>query len=467
MSRSCQEYPTFDYDRKLMICFIQDEDTHLKEQRGAVKASVSSASVTRSKAGWDVVEDDTVDYEMRATSPESFDLKPASSPAEPEDYLRGDVESSFEYDHDQDDSAVRESRADSVDTVSRLRQPREAFGSSREVKNDLPPLNKGNKTKTMGSSSSKNDWELALSPNEDSEAFPEDDDIYEDVEEDLDEDTALNMSRRSNQEEDEEEQKVMKRIMSSSEATGSKKTSQDDSMDMKAESEEDDYDDYGDDFEEGVDEDEDGRNEEVQSVPKPTTISAESSSRPTVNRVYDRQSDDESAASIESIEELEEDISVGMASSEEDEDEPRGGMTKSASGMLPKGGVPAGTTSSNTQPTSLFRSGSGRSATAPAAASNMRDFDDNSSDDDLHGASAPETGSATSEDIDQLDFSVGGGDSESESFLNEDDEPSGRRGNKGGESTEFSASENEISGSHGLDGFDYTTNAAPPRKNGW
>jgi hypothetical protein len=150
---------------------------------------VSSVSVTRSKAGWDDVEDDNVDYEMGVDSPTRFDLKPASSPTGLGDDLRGNVESSFEYDHDADDSAVRESRADSVDTVSRLRpSSRVAFGSSSSAaaKSDLPPLNKGNKGGSSKETvSARNEWDLALSPHEDSEAFPDDDELYEDLEEDI------------------------------------------------------------------------------------------------------------------------------------------------------------------------------------------------------------------------------------------------------------------------------------------
>lgn len=425
-----------------------------------MKASVSSASVTRSRSGWDDVEDDGVDYEMRAASPEG-----PSSPTHNDDSdvigededLRYEVDESFD-DYDQDNSGIRESRADSVDTVSRVRPAsREAFGSTS--KSDLPPLNKGSKSSVPVSTG--NEWDLVLSPHEDSEAFPDDDDIYEDLDEDVEdeggdnaEEMALNMSRRSNQEEEEEEQMALRQLNKDDEQKGPDDAAKDISMDSskdEPDAYDDDYeDDYGDDFEDGGEEE--------------TPAAATATAPPTkVMKAFDMNSDDEgSLQSIESIEELEEDISVGMASSEDEEEEDRGGsggrMAHSSSGMLP----PATSASRGRSDEEPKASSLGRDAS-----SNMRDFDDNSDDDDIYGTGGPETGSATSEDIDQLDFSVGGG-SESESFLlEEDDSAAGRARGRQGDSHEFSASENEISGSHVLNEFDYTTNAAPPRRGGW
>ena len=71
----------------------------------------------------------------------------------------------------------------------------------------------------------------------------------------------------------------------------------------------------------------------------------------------------------------------------------------------------------------------------------------------------PET-SVISEALD--DFSVADDGSESESFLAES------QAQREDNSHDFSASENEISGSHVLDLYDYKTNALPPmRRGGW
>ena len=429
------------------------KETDTKTTRGVVKASVSSASVTRSKAGWGAVEDDDVDYELPAGSPHTSPPRPSpTSPAQHdddivyenyEDDLRGATGSSFEY--DQDDGGVRESRTDSIDTVSRLRPSREAFGAAASAKSDLPPLNKGNKSSSQVSA--ERDWDMVLSPHEDSEAFP-DDDLYESVVEEDEEmgEATLNMSHRSNQEEDEEEQRAIKKVFK--EATA--RVVQDESMDSKDspdDEDEEEEDDYGDDFEDGGDDDAD-------EIP-PVAVATKNATR-----TYDRLSDDEDEGSIESIEELEEDISVGLASSGDEGEDDRGlgrGMTRSSSGMLPQ-------TSSAHSRDRVSDSDDAESGPAMRTkASAMRDFDHNSDDDEL--GIGPETGSATSEDIEQLDFSVGSGDSESNSFLHED-VGSSRKGT--GESAEFSASEHEVSGSHGLDGFDYTTNAIPPpRRGGW
>jgi hypothetical protein len=85
-------------------------------------------------------------------------------------------------------------------------------------------------------------------------------------------------------------------------------------------------------------------------------------------------------------------------------------------------------------------------------------YDDNSSrDEGSDDNDVPETGSAS-------DFSAGGSDGES-SFLHEESLERGDFDPKArGDSNEFSMSEQEISGSHVLDGFDYTTNALPPAR---
>jgi hypothetical protein len=82
---------------------------------------------------------------------------------------------------------------------------------------------------------------------------------------------------------------------------------------------------------------------------------------------------------------------------------------------------------------------------------------DHNSGDESEGDDVPETGSAS-------DFSAGGSDGES-SFLHEESLERGDFDAKArGDSNEFSMSEQEISGSHILDGFDYTTNALPPAR---
>ena len=72
----------------------------------------------------------------------------------------------------------------------------------------------------------------------------------------------------------------------------------------------------------------------------------------------------------------------------------------------------------------------------------------------------PETSEVMSEVLD--DFSVADDGSESESFLAES------QARREDQSHDFSVSENEVSGSHVLDQYDYKTNAMPPmRRSGW
>lgn len=104
----------------------------------------------------------------------------------------------------------------------------------------------------------------------------------------------------------------------------------------------------------------------------------------------------------------------------------------------------------------MFLTGAGASAKGKAA-SKPSYFSDDEKD-------VPETGSATSDDVDNLEFSVGGGGSDGDSFLNDDD--MGGKNGKNQDSNEFSMSEQEISGSHAFDGFDYMTNALPPARRG-
>jgi hypothetical protein len=93
--------------------------------------------------------------------------------------------------------------------------------------------------------------------------------------------------------------------------------------------------------------------------------------------------------------------------------------------------------------------------TKPAPKTDFDDYD--------FGDEGPETqsnyDSVTSDNIDDGELSVGGA-SEGMSFFDED-ESRGVGGSKAGHS-DFSVSDHEISGSHGLDGYDYTTNAMPP-----
>lgn len=90
-------------------------------------------------------------------------------------------------------------------------------------------------------------------------------------------------------------------------------------------------------------------------------------------------------------------------------------------------------------------------ASKPKATVRNDDFDD---EDD-----GPETrsfNSATSEDIDNAEMSIGGAESE-HSFFNDDSHVGSNAA-----SNDFSVSENSVSGSHRLDGYDYRTNAMPP-----
>mmetsp|Transcript_3806 Transcript_3806/g.5912 ORF Transcript_3806/g.5912 Transcript_3806/m.5912 type:complete len:776 (+) Transcript_3806:85-2412(+) len=437
--------PSNPQETKNVVVAAVSQDKEEQKSVDTVRATTSSAHVTRSRLGWD----DTDEVEEVMDSFEEGDDESVGSPSK-----KPQVDEDFDEEVEMTGNAVEmESRPDveredtvidSVDTVSRLRPgglrsgTREAFGpGASETRpqssalGGLPPVSRPG-ARSLGD---RDDWDNALSPTGDSEAFNDDDEYGSVDHEALDESGVLNVSRRSNQEEDEEEQKAIKKF------DGVNKP-----ILNPDNSDEDDYDDYGDDFEDGGD-------------------------------------DDDAEVSI--AESLEEELSFGAASSEGNSSGDEGfggGMARTSSGLLPKpseegkrdGSLAVSDFDYNSDDSAggeYAPSTGKRSSPKNQAQSNIK-VDYNSSDDEFEFGGGPETGSQPGSDGDVLDFSVGeqsGGSLVMDEDMDEGSALKSAGGSRAaGDSMDFSMSEQEVSSSQGLDGFDYTTNAMPPSsRRGW
>lgn len=385
-------------------------------------------------------------------------------------------ETSPQRDHDSEIEEVRSSRADSIDTISRQKpssiSSREAFLQNESAK--------------------KTDL---LSPVE-----GDDDDIYGHLDESIQHDdpshsaildesgdhanndqNELSHSRRSNQEEEDDYYQIKQSstIKQSLFSQPVQSTSNPNNRSKKSEEDEDEY--FDDDFEDTDEEGGDLKNKEENKGNEDEESFVESLQE-----------------EIEEIEEDDNDFSYGGASSGDEDmlnrkDKPE---SKNSQDLFFRSSVPSRTTKPETtipgrknQPSSGLKYDHNSSddedlyiprsqKSSEVEKKTLAKTDENSDDEDMYKPATstapkslfgqkkpqpkydiesdhddvPETGSAS-------DFSAGHSD-DGESFLHESIEHKGRT-----DTSEFSMSEQEISGSHILDhGFDYTTNALPPSR---
>lgn len=468
----------------------------------------SSAQVTRSSKGWDdpPSEDINIDTSYVSEYPESFEESVASeshgSPqfkskqesAQPiqsvktiDDLLSDDdddddekPETSPNRDHENEFDEVRSSRAESIDTVSRQKP---SYISSREAFSHNEPSKKSD----------------LLSP------VDGDDDIYGQLDESIhhddpshsaildesgehvnDDQNDLSQSRRSNQEDEDDYRQltqssaIKKSLFNAPPQTASNPNNRS----KRSEEDEDEY--FDDDFE---DTDDDDHGDESKNQKNDEGKHEDEGS-------YVESLEEE----IEEIEEDENDFSYGGASSGDEDMLNRKDQSESKNSQSSLFRTTGSTRTAKPETTVPGRKNQANSAlkydhnssddddlylpttkrTSEPEKRTLAKTDENSDDEDMYTPTAsarttapkslfgqnkpqpkydaesdhddvPETGSAS-------DFSAG--HSDDDSFLHESIEHKGRN-----ESTEFSMSEHEISGSHVLDaGFDYTTNALPPSR---